>query len=118
MSLVSGAAFSALDPAAALLERTNHPAEAAEFLTALTKAEPWNLDAKRRLAETQRDSAALTLTATSRAASYATRAAAAKGIRRIGGPPLSGPIRSWTCSPLKRRWAQLRSRIPTPSSRG
>lgn len=53
MALIVGEPFSGLDPAAALLERTNHPAEAAEFLTALTKAEPWNAAAKQRLLEAQ-----------------------------------------------------------------
>ncbi len=53
MVLITGEPFSGLDPAAALLERTNHPAEAAEFLAALVKAEPWNQAAKRRLAEAQ-----------------------------------------------------------------
>jgi hypothetical protein len=52
MVLMSGEAFTGLDPAAALLERTRHPAEASEFLSTLNKAEPWNQDAKRRLAET------------------------------------------------------------------
>jgi len=51
MALITGEPFSGLDPAAALLERTHHPAEAIEFLTTLVKAEPWNQDAKRRLAE-------------------------------------------------------------------
>ena len=53
MVLISGEPFTGLDPAGALLERTRHPAEAAEFLTTLIKAEPWNQDAKRRLAEAQ-----------------------------------------------------------------
>jgi tetratricopeptide (TPR) repeat protein len=53
MVLISGEPFTGLDPAAALLERTHHPAEAAEFLATLIKAEPWNQDAKRRLAEAQ-----------------------------------------------------------------
>ncbi len=53
MVLITGEPFSGLDPAAALLERTHHLLEAAEFLTALTKAEPWNQEAKRRLAEAQ-----------------------------------------------------------------
>jgi len=53
MVLISGEPFTGLDPAAALLERTHHPAEAAEFLTTLITAEPWNQDAKRRLAEAQ-----------------------------------------------------------------
>jgi hypothetical protein len=51
MVLISGEPFSGLDPAAALLERNRHPAEASGFLTTLIKAEPWNQDAKRRLAE-------------------------------------------------------------------
>ena len=53
MVLISGEPFTGLDPAAALLERTQHPAEASEFLTTLIKAEPWNQDAKRRLAQAQ-----------------------------------------------------------------
>jgi hypothetical protein len=53
MVLITGEPFSGLDPAAALLERTRHPAEASEFLTTIIKAEPWNADAKRRLAEAQ-----------------------------------------------------------------
>lgn len=53
MVLISGEPFTGLDPAASLLERTHHPAEAAEFLAELTKAEPWNQDAKRRLADAQ-----------------------------------------------------------------
>jgi hypothetical protein len=53
MVLISGEPFTGLDPAAALLERTHHSTEAAEFLATLIKAEPWNQDAKRRLAEAQ-----------------------------------------------------------------
>jgi len=53
MVLISGEPFTGLDPAASLLERMHHPAEASEFLTTLIKAEPWNQDAKRRLAEAQ-----------------------------------------------------------------
>jgi hypothetical protein len=53
MVVVSGEPFTGLDPAAALLERTHHPAEASEFLATLIQAEPWNQDAKRRLAEAQ-----------------------------------------------------------------
>lgn len=53
MVLISGEPFTGLDPAAALLERTHHSAEASEFLATLLKAEPWNRDAKRRLAEAQ-----------------------------------------------------------------
>jgi cellulose synthase operon protein C len=53
MVLIAGEPFTGLDPAASLLERTHHPAEAAEFLATLIKAEPWSQDAKQRLAETQ-----------------------------------------------------------------
>jgi hypothetical protein len=53
MVLISGEPFTGLDPAAALLERTRHPVEAAEFLSTLIKAEPWNQGASRRLAEAQ-----------------------------------------------------------------
>ncbi len=53
MVLISGEPFTGLDPAAALLERTHHPTEAAEFLATLLKAEPWNQTAARRLAEAQ-----------------------------------------------------------------
>jgi len=49
MTLVSGEPFSALDPAAALLQKNGHLAEAAEFLDTLVKAEPWNTDARTRL---------------------------------------------------------------------
>ncbi len=53
MVLISGEPFTGLDPAAALLERTHHSAEAAEFLATLIKAEPWNQGAKQRLAKSQ-----------------------------------------------------------------
>jgi cellulose synthase operon protein C len=53
MVLISGEPFTGLDPAASLLERMHHPADASEFLATLIKAEPWNQDAKRRLAEAQ-----------------------------------------------------------------
>jgi tetratricopeptide (TPR) repeat protein len=49
MILVSGEPFSALDPAAALLQKKGHTAEAAEFLDTLVKAEPWNTEARTRL---------------------------------------------------------------------
>jgi lipopolysaccharide biosynthesis regulator YciM len=53
MVLISGEPFTGLDSAAALLERTHHPAGAVELLVTLIKAEPWNRDAQRRLAEAQ-----------------------------------------------------------------
>ena len=90
MALVSGAPFATLDPAAGLLERHGRAAEAGEFLTALTKAEPWNADARRRLAESQSSSTVLTEVARSAAASYQTRLLAAESLRRLRAPALSG----------------------------
>jgi len=90
MILVSGGTFTNLDPAAALLERTGHLTEAVEFLTDLTKAEPWNLDARQRLAAAQSDSAPLGAIAKSTGAAYAVRVAAARTLRRLKGPALSG----------------------------
>jgi tetratricopeptide (TPR) repeat protein/Tfp pilus assembly protein PilF len=51
MTLVVGNPFETQDPAAALLMRTGHPAEAAVFLEELTRAVPWNADNRARLAE-------------------------------------------------------------------
>jgi hypothetical protein len=52
-TLVVGQPFENLDAAASLLVRTGHSAEAAEFLEALVKAEPWNADARVNLAQAQ-----------------------------------------------------------------
>jgi cellulose synthase operon protein C len=48
LTVVVGDPFANLAPAADLLAKTGHPAEAAEFLEQLLKAEPWNLSAKAR----------------------------------------------------------------------
>ncbi|MBZ5647447.1 MAG: hypothetical protein LAN37_09520 [Acidobacteriia bacterium] len=52
-TLVIGQPFENLDAAASLLIKTGHPAEATEFLEALVKAQPWNADARVRLAQAQ-----------------------------------------------------------------
>lgn len=90
MALVSGAPYSGLDPAAALLEKTGHPAEAAEFLETLAKAEPWNWDARGRLAAARGSAAELAVVAKSTDAPYATRVAAARAIKKLKGPALEG----------------------------
>ncbi len=53
MTLVVGNPFETQDPAAALLVRTGHPAEAISFLQELVKAIPWNPDYRVRLAQAQ-----------------------------------------------------------------
>ena len=90
MTLVSGDSFRALDPAAALLEKMGYAAEAAEFLAALVKAEPWNADARGRLAAAQGSMAELTAVAKSANAPYTIRVAAAVALRKLKGPALAG----------------------------
>jgi len=51
MTLVAGNPFEGQDPAAALLMRTGHPAEAATFLEEVVRAVPWNADYRVRLAQ-------------------------------------------------------------------
>src|SRR5262249_388008 len=46
-----GTPFENLDPASALLEKTNHNAEAVEFLEQLVKAAPWDASYRLRLAK-------------------------------------------------------------------
>lgn len=90
MNLVSGQPFENLDAAAALLEKTGHPAEAVEFRSARVQAVPWDLAARRALAEAQLSSAqtrsagteALAAVARSRDAAYDVRAAAALALGR------------------------------------
>jgi tetratricopeptide (TPR) repeat protein len=89
MTLVSGDAFTGLDPAAALLEKADH-AEAAEFLTALVKAEPWNSAARERLSALQGSGPELTAVAKTDQATYTTRVAAALAIRKLKTEPLTG----------------------------
>jgi predicted Zn-dependent protease len=51
--LVVGDPYQNMDSAAALLEKTGHPAEALEFLTRLVKATPWEPGYRLRLAKVQ-----------------------------------------------------------------
>ena len=53
LAVVVGNPFENLDPAAALLEKTNHNAEAIEFLDQLVKAYPWDASYRIRLAKAQ-----------------------------------------------------------------
>jgi hypothetical protein len=88
--LLSGEAFSTLDASAALLERTGHSTEAAQFLVDLMKAEPWNFGAKERLGAIQKSTDVLASVAKSSGALYATRASAAIAIRKMQTTPLAG----------------------------
>jgi len=49
--VVAGNPYENLDPAAALLEKTGHPAEAVEFLDQLEKSAPWEASFQLRLAK-------------------------------------------------------------------
>ena len=51
LGIAVGAPFENLDPAAALLEKTGHNAEAIEFLEQLVKASPWESSYRLRLAK-------------------------------------------------------------------
>src|SRR5579859_3087659 len=53
MTLVVGNPFETQDAAAALLVRTEHPAQAISFLQELVKAVPWNAQYRGRLAQAQ-----------------------------------------------------------------
>jgi hypothetical protein len=90
MVLISGEGFANLDPAAVLLEKTGHPAEAVEFLSALVKAEPWNIDARERLAAAQSSGDGLAAIAKSGDAPYRVRVAAATAIRKTQAPAVTG----------------------------
>ncbi|HEX6804575.1 MAG TPA: hypothetical protein VF133_12915 [Terriglobales bacterium] len=86
--VVVGNPFENLDPAAALLEKTGHSAEAIEFLEQLVKSAPWNASYSLRLAKAQlaagQDQApaqnALISIASSQANSYELRSQAATAL--------------------------------------
>ncbi|HKF22421.1 MAG TPA: hypothetical protein VKE93_12685 [Candidatus Angelobacter sp.] len=92
MTLVVGNPFEAQDPAAALLVRNGHPAEAVSFLDELVKAIPWNPDyhvrlAQARIAANQDADAArkdLVSVASSTEVSYETRLSAAQSLTGAG----------------------------------
>ncbi len=74
------------DSAAALLESTHHPAEAAPFLKALTLAAPWNAAYRLRLAHATADAALFLAVAQDATAPYLTRAEAAQALAGTGTP--------------------------------
>jgi tetratricopeptide (TPR) repeat protein len=88
MDLVVGNPFETQDPAAVLLVRNGHPAEAAVFLEELVRAVPWNADyrvrlAQARLAAKQNADAAnkdLVAVASSTSIAYETRVSAARSL--------------------------------------
>jgi len=96
MTLVAGNPFEGQDPAAALLMRTGHPAEAATFLEDVVRAVPWNADYRVRLAQAHiaakqnPDAAGKELVAVASAPSvtYETRLNAAKAL--TGAAPQLG----------------------------
>jgi Tfp pilus assembly protein PilF len=96
MTLVVGNPFESQDPAAALLMRTGHPAEAAAFLEELVHAVPWNADYRVRLAQAhiaarQNPEAAgkeLVAVASAPDVPYASRLSAAKAL--TGAAPALG----------------------------
>lgn len=93
LTLVVGQPFENLEPAASLLSRNGYHAEAAELLAQLVQAEPWDLNARLRLAQEQTAAGQDAIAAQARAtavasdtkATYADRLAAAA---LLGG---SGP---------------------------
>ena len=90
MALISGEAFSGLDAAAGLLEKTGHPAEAQEFLAELVKAEPWNWGARARLAVAGGSVADLTAVVKAGQAQYPARVTAALGLRKLKAAAVAG----------------------------
>jgi Tfp pilus assembly protein PilF len=88
MTLVVGNPFESQNPAAALLMRTGHPAEALAFLDELVRAAPWNAGYRIRLAQAriaagQNPDAAgkdLVAVASSAAVPYESRLSAAKAL--------------------------------------
>ena len=100
--VVVGNPFENLEPAAAFLEKTNHNAEAIEFLDQLVKAYPWEASYRVRLAKAQlaagqnaaAASQSLFLAASANTSTYAVRiqAASALGPSRTIGDLGSGEL--------------------------
>ncbi|HXE89455.1 MAG TPA: hypothetical protein VNK82_00675 [Terriglobales bacterium] len=96
MTLIGGAPFENLEPAAALLARFGRHAEAAEFRSQRVRAVPWDAEARSRQAESllaasgQRDPAFKLLASVVQKPSlpYGTRVAAARAWERADGGPL------------------------------
>ncbi len=112
MVLISGEGFGDLDPAAVLLEKTGHPAEATEFLSELVKAEPWNMDARERLAAAQNSGDALAGIAKSGGVPYRVRVAAAAAIRKMNAPALSGADAELVLLSSQNQWTEASANQP------
>ena len=98
--VVVGNPFENLEPAAALLEKTNHDAEAIEFLDQLVKAYPWEASYRIRLAQAQLASGqnastasqSLVVSASASTNMYAVRVQAASALGRASGDLGSGEL--------------------------
>ncbi len=88
MNRVAGDGFEEYVPAADLLTSKGRVTEAAEFLAARVKAEPWDAAAKRKLGEAQRNIPLLAELAASNELPYPIRAEAALAIRKDKGDVL------------------------------
>ncbi len=78
MALVTGEPFEYLMSAAVLLLQFGHPSEAMAFLEQRVQAVPWDLAARRKLAEAKGDTATLRMVAANPLAPYSERVAAAR----------------------------------------
>ena len=91
--IVVGEPFENLDPAAALLEKAGHPAEAIEFLDQLVKSAPWDASYRLRLAKARiaagQDVASSQAVLASIAAGSNTYSLRAKAALAIAGRPHS-----------------------------
>ena len=92
--VVVGNPFKNLDPAAALLEKAGHDAEAIEFLDPLVKSAPWNASYRLRLAKARisagQDIASSQIVLASIASgANATYELRIKAVLALGGPPHS-----------------------------
>lgn len=87
---VVGNPFENLDPAAALLEKTGHNAEAIEFLNQLVKSAPWNASYQLRLAKAKLSAAQEPAPAEAALAAIATGANSAYALRSQAAFALAG----------------------------
>jgi predicted Zn-dependent protease len=92
--VVVGNPFENLDPAAALLEKTGHNAEAIEFLDQLVKSAPWDSSCRLRLAKAKLAANHDAETAQSALAAIAVAPAASYDLRLKAAAALSGRTHS------------------------
>jgi tetratricopeptide (TPR) repeat protein len=85
-----GNPFDNLDPAAALLEKTGHNAEAIEFLDQLVKSVPWDASYRLRLAEARVEAGQNTATSQESLVSIASASDVAYGLRIKAASALAG----------------------------